>query len=107
MIMFKFYTPRNVQNKVKASKNAFKMILRKNRHSRKLSNKHQGKVSIFEHKRKLKNCIQSRFLQENSQSKNKIIKKIKKVKKFMTFSKKYIPETLSVRRGKIAAGSNG
>ena len=36
-------------------KNAFKMILRKNLHSGKFSNKHQGKVSLFGHQRKLKN----------------------------------------------------
>ena len=35
--------------------NAFKMILRKNLYTRKVLNKPQGKVSIFEHQRKLRN----------------------------------------------------
>ena len=53
-------------------KNAFKMILRKNMHSGKVSNKHQEKVSIFGHHRKQKNLgnhPKQVFLRINSKSK--------------------------------------
>ena len=59
MIIFKTYTPEKYLKQVESFrdffKNAFKMILRKNMHLGKVSNKHQGKVSIFGHHRKLKN----------------------------------------------------
>ena len=95
MIIFKFYTLRNIQNSQTATKKISKeyswifssSILKNVQNKPKVSKflqdciqddsskksilrksfkQHQGKVSIFGHQRKLKNWIQNSFFKENA-----------------------------------------
>ena len=95
MIIFKFYTPGNIQNSQTTTKKFSKeyswifssSILKNVQNKPKVSKflqdciqddssknyileksfeRHQGKVSIFGHQTKLKNCIQNSFFKENA-----------------------------------------